>query len=175
MRATLLPGRLRFSVLIARLFVGSMVSISSQAAQQPTPDPVAEEIIITGQRSILKLRQQLSEAEDVMYEVFNEINTDDFYDIHCSIEYRYHSNIREKRCVPQYARDAMELEAKSLLVPGPTPTPVNAVLSNYNPKMEEKLKQAVMESPEFYRAMARHYELSQLLDSRRDVQFNDEE
>jgi hypothetical protein len=165
----------RFSVLIASLLASCLMSMSSLAAQQPAPEPAAEEIIITGQRSILKLRQQLSEAEDVMYEVFNEINTDDIYDIRCSVQYRYHSHLKEKRCVPRYALDAMELEAKSLLVPGPTPTPLNSVLGNHNPKMEEKLKQAAAESPEFYRAMARHYELRQLLDSRRDVEFNDDE
>ncbi len=162
-----------FSLPAICFLFSSISGLTCRAAEQREPDSaITDEIVISGQRSILNLRMQVSEAEDLMYDLFNDINTEDFYDIHCSFVTTLGSHMKEKRCLPRYALDAMEDEAKALLGWKPSPE-VSAVLNNYNPRMEEKLKQAIKDNPALFEAVIKHHELREQLNARRDSYFAD--
>jgi hypothetical protein len=64
---------------------------AAPAADEP------DEVIVIGRR-LGELRRQIETAELAVYARFNEINSDDRFDIHCRERVRYHSHIRERVC-----------------------------------------------------------------------------
>jgi hypothetical protein len=133
-----------------------------------------EEITVTGQRTLFELRMQVSDAEDAMYNLFNELNTVDKYDIVCRMDTRVFSHIREKTCLPEYAMDAMMEEAQGL-VRGQAGRPVFEVLSIENPRLDARFRDVMEQSPDLFRAVARHYELNESWRLRRKTHFGDDE
>jgi hypothetical protein len=81
------------------------------AANTQPPEAVAveeldvlEEVVVHGKR----LREQIYEAEDEFYKVFNDINKDDRYDTHCvSLQLDRESRIQSRACMPGFVADAM--------------------------------------------------------------------
>jgi hypothetical protein len=154
------------SAFVAGLFA-ALCANPLAAMEAPAAEPI-EEITVTGQR----LRMKVSEAEDAMYALFNDLNTDDRYDIVCTMEVRVFSHIRQKRCVPQYARDALMEEAQSM-VRGQPGMPSQAVMAYHSPRLEAKFQEMVGESQELFEAVARHYELNEAWRLRRKAYFGD--
>jgi hypothetical protein len=66
---------------------------------------VDEEIVVRG-RSRALLRMQFELAEDAVYERFNEINSDDEFDIHCRREVTTGSRIQQRVCQGNFWREA---------------------------------------------------------------------
>src|SRR5688572_19130538 len=71
------------------------------------PQSTIEEIIVRG-RGYAELREQIRIRQDALFARFNEINSDDGFDIHCKMEPAYGSRILERRCLSNSWR---ELEA----------------------------------------------------------------
>lgn len=64
-----------------------------------------EEVTVRGQRPVVAYRLALEASRDRIFEIFNEINSDDEFDIHCRNEQRTGSRIRRRVCRPQFSRD----------------------------------------------------------------------
>src|SRR5688572_28875889 len=60
------------------------------------PQSTIEEMIVRG-RSYAELREQIRIRQDALFARFNEINSDDGFDIHCKMEPAYGSRILERR------------------------------------------------------------------------------
>jgi hypothetical protein len=160
------------------------LSVSCHTAQGADPlpsDEIIDEVTVYGQRSLFRLRELASDAEDTMYALFNELNTDDRYDVECKWEIRYFSHMREKNCLPNYVRQALLEDGRGttqMLQEGmgsvAQPQDPRIVAAREAPEMQEKLREAAEKSPEFYRAMSRHYELSEELRLRRRSNFRDD-
>jgi len=156
------------TALLAAL-AGTSLSAMAAPAADGAGQPI-EEITVTGQRSLLALHLKVSEAEDAMFALYNELNTDDQYDIVCKVEIRVFSHIRQKSCVPRYARDALMEEAQNL-VRGQPGIPARAVLGYQAPRLDAKFQEMVGKSPELFAAVARHYELNEAWRLRRKTYF----
>jgi hypothetical protein len=64
--------------------------------------PIDEEVIVRGQRSIWR---QLERAEDAFFERFNAINSHDDFDITCQLHARLGTKIKTRRCEPKFWSD----------------------------------------------------------------------
>jgi hypothetical protein len=78
---------------------------SSAALAQSAPAAVdasnSEEIIVRGRR-LTDLRFEVEQAQERAYAIFNEINSDDDFDVYCREERRYHSRATQRTCRPQF-------------------------------------------------------------------------
>jgi hypothetical protein len=74
----------------------SLVLLGDLAAGQPPTEAPLDEIIVRGR--VGELRRQMLLAEDAVHARFNEINSDDDFDIHCLMERRHGSRIEERVC-----------------------------------------------------------------------------
>lgn len=167
---------------LAGLLVASFATrVLAMEAAPGSQGQAIEEITVTGQRSLLMLRQQVSEAEDVMYGLYNELNKDDQYDIVCTLDTRVFSHIKEKTCLPVYAREALMEEAQNQArgMQGQSASgapPLQAVLSYEYPRLDARFKEMVEQNPELFDAVAKHYELRETWRLRRKTYFgNDDE
>lgn len=70
-------------------------------AAEPPVEPL-EEITVVGEQTFISLRHQIERAEDSLYRLFNELNSDDSFDIICRrIEYT-RSHIPRRSCEPVF-------------------------------------------------------------------------
>jgi hypothetical protein len=106
----------------ALVFTSFMLLGMSRVAAQPESaapddqpsgavDPVEEiavdeEITVVGQRSLGQLRLEVQLARERVYGLFNSLNSDDEFDIHCRNAPRTGTRIPRRVCRPQYANDA---------------------------------------------------------------------
>ena len=144
---------------------------SGTSTGQANPEPRAtddkdqqqpmEEITVIGQRTLGTLRVQINRAEDRIYEIFNKLNNDDLYDIHCNTGGIY---IKYKSCSPVYfSRTEADATYYALTGSGGGSAYMLARLSRYNVIMGQKWKQLVTTNPELLHAVIKHYELTQKL------------
>jgi hypothetical protein len=87
----------RSGVAGAALTLTAALCAPAFAAAQPQAE-VDDEVIVRG-RSYGELRLQIRLRQDAVFARFNDINSDDAFDIHCTMEVRYESHIRERRCL----------------------------------------------------------------------------
>ncbi len=168
--------RALLSGLLAMAFAYPLLAMETDALALES-DTVIEEITVTGQRTLIALRLQGDEAEDAVYELFNELNTDDAHDVHCAIETRFFSRIKERHCRTGYELDAMEAEARYLraLATGEAmtpPIPANIVMAAELPKFQARMKELVEQNPVLLEAVIKHAKLREELRKRHDKYFD---
>lgn len=98
----------------------------SQAAQAPeNPEPGAteadparldelEELTVTGRRP-WQLRREIARVEESFYEIFNRINSQDEFDIHCVRRADTNTNIKRRSCLPQAYLGTRSAQARAFL------------------------------------------------------------
>ncbi|MCC6202930.1 MAG: hypothetical protein IT494_07980 [Gammaproteobacteria bacterium] len=161
-----------------RIFSGLMLflcaTLGSAQPTAPTAAPAVaediEEIVIVGQRTLSTLRRQMEDAELRVYDVFNGLNDDRRYDIHCQQVAPIGSNIKRRRCAPQFADDAERDEALAFLEGHPV-IPAAQVIAEQNGKLRERMAALAREHPEFLEALKEHYEASIQLKEARAAYF----
>jgi hypothetical protein len=134
-----------------------------------TAPAVDDEIIVRGQtRADLRLRIQM--AEEAVYDRFNEINSNDEFDIHCRQEMLTGSNISRRVCQANFWRDAQSRAGEET---------VRALQGSYSLNAQQFLAEAIYkrrllnqemrrlatEDPELGQALARLGTLEQAIDT----------
>jgi hypothetical protein len=124
---------------------------AAQAAGAP------DEVVVIGQR-LLDLRRRIEAAEVAVFDRFNDINSDDRFDIHCRYRVRYFSHTRERVCESNSWREQDENYAQSLLqqVRGeatPPPATFRAEQLRMNALLGEELGRLAAEDPGLREAM----------------------
>lgn len=100
-----------FNVLLSVALMGMCQIVSAQGVDPVTTDKI-EEIIVYGDKSLGRLRSDLYRAEEKAFSLFNSLNSDDDYDIHCYKEAQTGSHIKRRTCKANFVRK-LEAEATS--------------------------------------------------------------
>src|SRR5690606_9264367 len=74
-----------------------------------------EEITVIGQRSIRELGLEVQLARERVYDLFNALNGNDEFDIHCSTVPRTGTRITQRVCRPQFADTATAVASAEFL------------------------------------------------------------
>jgi hypothetical protein len=102
----------------------SWTALQAQETARPasSPDvPPEDEIIVQG-KALEEIRLRIERAENDVYTRFNEINSDDSYDIHCYERAPTNSHIVKRVCMSNAARaaDVAIAQATIMALQGPT-------------------------------------------------------
>lgn len=175
--ALVLAAALQLAAAVAHA-AGAGPAGGDEPATEPAParERLPEEITVTGQKLFSTLQAQIRDAEDRMYGLFNELNPDDIYDIHCIWEAPLGTRIRKRECRPEFVSRAQRDEAQNFLsqmsgMGSVNPTPVMAQLAFHYPILADKMKALVSENPALLEAVLRHYELRKELEERKSAYF----
>ena len=76
-----------------------------QEPQENVSQRPIEEIQVTGERTLLTMRNEIIREEENLYRIFNELNSHDRFDITCKEERRVFSNIPARNCLPRFFTD----------------------------------------------------------------------
>jgi hypothetical protein len=106
--------------------------IAEAGEQQPVAIPVVadeqvlDEAVVKG-TSLWKLRQDMVKTEEQFYKLFNELNKEDDYDVHCRLEAPLGTRLKKRICRIAFYEDA-EAEAAQALLSGQMVIDPNLVL-----------------------------------------------
>ncbi len=92
------------------LFAQAADDASDAAREQP------DEVIVRGRR-LADFRAELHAARIRVYDLFNDLNSDDAFDVHCEIDDSTGTRMRQQTCRPQF-RDEVAADAAKAWVSG---------------------------------------------------------
>ena len=153
------------TLMLALVPVGFCQTTSNQEDGQVSSETV-EEIIVYGDKSLTQFRLELHRAEDKVYSLFNALNSDDEYDVHCFREAPTGSHIKRRICRANFVSKATSAEARALLRGQPAPS-AWAAIQQKNKLLQEKMEALVVERPEFLEALSEYSDANQILESER--------
>lgn len=132
-----------------------------------------DEITVLGARTLGSMRAEVTEAEQVVYDMFNELNDDDDYDIICKKETRIGSQIPHRICLARMYRD--QVAEATLDDDDGIHMPVgNMTRSSKHQKiLVEKMRALAIEHPELLGALRTRYRLEAEFEAEREKRFGD--
>ena len=159
-----LGKQLSHAVLI---FAGALCAPTGTSAQSPQ---TVEEIIVRG-RSYGELRAQIRLREEVVFERFNDINSDDAFDIHCTMDPAYGSRILERRCLSNSWRQSeanfgSAWQSQVTGLSGPAPGEYRAEQQRMQGLLKEEMRRLAYEDAELGEAVLRLGQAMQALQLR---------
>lgn len=131
-----------------------------------------EEVVVIGDPTLRSLREELRAAEDKVHALFNALNDDDEFDIHCHIETPTGTKISRRVCKPNYVDTATRNFGQAYLnflrgEAGGTAAPSRAIIQFKNDILREKLTELINENAELRGAVFRYSQLSGAFESAR--------
>jgi hypothetical protein len=153
------------------LVTGTALAQPQQTANDRSADDVDEEIVVRG-RSRAALRAEIQAAEEALYARWNEINSDDEFDIHCRLELLTGSRIRRRVCQANFWRDALSragTETARALKGEAAIAPQNFLAEALykGGLLEEEMQRLAREDETFLKTVVRLANLTEASDSRR--------
>ena len=150
---------------------------SSESESQPDGS-VIEEIIVQGERTFFALRMEIESTETEVYNLFNELNSNDEFDVTCKKVRYTRSRIPRRTCMAAYLRKEEAYHVRNYvqsiqigggLVPGGLGSPGSGMLLTLDAAkgevhqktvaMEQEMLRLAMEVPEFAAALQKLTEL----------------
>jgi hypothetical protein len=99
---------------LAALLAVALPILAAAAAPEQSKDEVLDEVVVQGTR-LWALREKMVEVEDKFYALYDELNKDNDFDVHCHIEVPTGRIIKERVCRIAFYENAQEVEVKALL------------------------------------------------------------
>ena len=135
---------------------------SSASKEQDAQTRPIEEITVLGERTFFTLRLEIETAEEEVYGLFNELNTNDDFDVKCTREVYTGSHFKQRRCMAAYLRKAQAENAQNYLKGIDTQLSLSGVEGEVHQQtlaMEAEMAQLALDNPEFLQALRKLAEL----------------
>ncbi|MGI9270800.1 MAG: hypothetical protein ACR2QT_03430 [Woeseiaceae bacterium] len=165
--------RIKNWLCIAALAIGPASADETEGTSDVTNE-VVDEITVMGVRDLGSLRTELMRAEDEVYNLYNELNDDDDYDIICQRVASIGSQIKKRVCQSRLYRDALseatEDEDGGILFAGSL---VNE--KKHSQILREKMFDVASKNPQLVIALRKRHALQQKFDSERDKKFGNDD
>lgn len=147
----------------------------ASAAGQPDASAAFDEEVIVRGRPLDSIRDLIREAEEVYYNRFNEINSDDQFDIYCRYRVELGSRAKRRTCLPNFWREADEHigEETARGMQGFQTLNTQAYASEQHRKSQllaDEMLQLTTEDEEMLRAVQRLANLQQSLEDSKGIQ-----
>jgi tetratricopeptide (TPR) repeat protein len=137
---------------------------------------ILEEITVIGDRSLLSLRMEVYQAEELKFDLFNALNSTDEFDITCKHGAGTGSRIKRRVCDVGYMKKARAEDARKFLTMGFRPRSDYELASQFADKTEALNKEMVelgVKHPSLAKAMINEYVLKQCYIVERRERFKD--
>ncbi len=129
------------------LFVTVLVLPMAAAGQD---DEVIENIVVASQKSPRDLRRDVSRSEKDFYAIYNKLNDDGLYDVHCTREAPTGSVIKSQVCRPKFLQRAIK-EGKVNFATG---LDTNSLIAGQIATFRKNLETLVAANPDLQAAAA---------------------
>ncbi len=164
-------GRISAAMSAALLLMASMTAGSGEAppaAQVPVAaTPVMrnetleelDEVQVKGTK-LWQMRERIVAAEERFFKLYNELNTEDDYDVNCAREAPLGTRLKSRICRVQYFEDAEAEYAQAMLTGGYAPNPQMVALERGDDYRKHALK-VINSDPRLRKLIKEREELEQ--------------
>ena len=141
----------------------------------PDSDRPIEEIQVLGSRTLYSIRMEIVDEENKIFSMFNELNSDDDFDILCDKIAPTGSHIRQRVCEPRFVTETRARMAQDFMLG------IGALNESSDLGVETKLQQDEMEKehlkiaaeyPEYLEMLTKLMNLRATLETRKDDQWS---
>lgn len=150
---------------------GESAPAAEQTATVLPDEEIIDEVTVLGIRELADLRAEVVEAEDVVFDLFNDLNDDDRYDIICKKETRIGSQIPKRICQARLFRDAVAAAAEGT-VDGEIMPGEHVNMNKHNRILREKMAALANEHPELLAALQNRLAVSRKFEQERAKKFD---
>ncbi len=159
---------LQITAMCGAVAVRSAIAAQDVPVQAARPPPSGDDVIIV-YGSIPELRRQLLRTRDAMFARFNEVNSDDKFDLHCTNEAVTGSRIVRERCVSNIWKEMDEEIAQAVIrevrqEAGPPPSFYLGQQNYWNSRLREEWARVAKEDAGFQETMKRFGQAREALD-----------
>ncbi|HEX5046603.1 MAG TPA: hypothetical protein VFX89_05735 [Gammaproteobacteria bacterium] len=106
--------RLWFLAAFALCALGVSPSADAQPVAETANQDKPDEMIVRGRKSAFALQHEADLALEHVFDVFNQYNSDDDFDIHCSLKRVIGTRTKKQVCSPVYADKATAKAGREL-------------------------------------------------------------
>jgi len=135
-----------------------------------------EEIQVIGTRTFFRLRMQIVEEENKLYGMFNELNSNDDFDIECENIAPTGTHISQRVCEPRFVIEMRASMAQDwLLGIGElnSTSDLRVETADQMAKLEEEHDRIVIEHPEYLETLRNFVDLQTALKLKKENQWRD--
>lgn len=128
----------------------------SQEAEPTTQTRPIEEITVVGEQTFYTLRLEIEAAEEEVFAKFNELNSDDDFDIRCTREVYAGSHLPVRDCMPKFLRDAQADNVQDYLKGIDiqlTRDQIQAEVHGKSVELEAEMRRVAIENEDFFQAL----------------------
>ena len=136
----------------------------SDSVQTQDPSEPIEEIVVRGHKTLINLQFEMYAAEEALYGVFNSLNTNDDYDIHCYEEAPTGGKIKQRVCRTQMLGKILAEETQKMARGEPYVFPA-AEIKEMNERMLAEMTKMTSDHPEYFSALVKFTEAKQKLEA----------
>lgn len=132
-----------------------------------------EELTVIAPQSLQSMRDGLIRAEDDVLSIFNDLNDDNDFDIHCAKERPTSSYIAVRSCRAKFV-DRLTAQASSDWMGGFPYVDPRGELSQHGALLRQKFTEVLEGNPVLHDALLRYYNLKTTYDAETDQRFSDD-
>jgi hypothetical protein len=154
--------------VLSLVTIGLAVPVFAQDVAAGSPQASVEEVIVPG-RTPENIRIEIERLETAVYDRFNDLNSDDEFDIHCFSRAPTGSNIPVRTCAPNFAVRAESAAGRKMLTDGRggagnnnNPAEQRVRMEQKGRELNEEMQRVAREDEELLRNLLRLDELKQL-------------
>jgi len=140
------------------------------------PDAV-DEIIVYGDRPLFALRRDVYRAEQNYFDLFNTLNDDDEFDVHCYYEVPSFTHIRRHVCRARFVVEANSREARQVFHEevGTFDLRAEYEIQEKTEILRQKMESLSAEKPELARALMDYANAKQVYESEKQKRTGTDE
>ena len=138
-------------------------------------DRPIEEIQVLGSRTLYSIRMEIVDEENKIFSMFNELNSDDDFDILCDNIAPTGSHIRERVCEPRFVTETRARMAQDFMLGIGLLNESSDLEIETRPqqdKLEQEHLRIAAEYPEYLEMLTKLMNLRATLQARRDDQWS---
>ena len=150
-------------------------SLNTTSSIPQASDRPIEEIQVLGTRTLYSIRMEIVDEENKIFSMFNELNSDDRFDILCDNIAPTGSHIKQRVCEPRFVTDMRARMAQDYLrgigmLNGSSDLEVETALERE--ELEKEHLRIAVEHPEYLEMLTELTNLRDTLESRRNDQWS---
>jgi hypothetical protein len=161
------------------LLLAATLCLPAAAAASPSPTSEMDEVTVSGERvKIEAMRKQIVQLEDNFYDRYNELNTNDDFDIHCIEEARTGTRFVKRSCRAVYQEQALAEEGQAAFKilqrfreKGPAvsdsgpPVPASVTIERRLPEYKRNMEEVSRKNPELSKLLEERAKLIEKYDA----------
>jgi hypothetical protein len=166
-----MKGSLLFSTVLSMLAI--CTSRPLYPANAPSANQAADipEVVVESKR-LSTMRKEIIQTENKFFALFNQLNTDDDFDVHCNMEATTGTHLQKRLCLVQFYQDAQAEWTRAQLTGDYAPPP-DLVALERGPEYKKRALQVINAHPELRRLVKERDALERKFNATRKQRLKD--